>query len=78
MNWPPFVIGVVAVVSGTLGLIFRGWLARTIASFQRATFGQAGEFVASRSTPNGLIAPGVISILMGAALILLSLFYHKP
>jgi hypothetical protein len=76
-NLTPFVAGIIMVVSGALVLIFRAWLAPTIASLQRATFGKAGENLASKASAKGLIAPGVMFILIGVGMVLLSLFYHR-
>lgn len=62
---------------GGLILDFREWIAPKIAMLQRATFGRAGEVLASKATSKGLIAPGIGFMLIGAGMAALSIFYHR-
>jgi hypothetical protein len=74
VEWVPFGIGAALVVAGGIVIIFRNALFRAIAANQRAFFGKFGESVAKRGSARGLVSPGIFSMVLGAAMIALSIF----
>lgn len=67
------IAGTVFVILGIALIIGRKAFSKFTADAQRATFGKAGEKVASQANPGYLAAVGVFFVLGGAALVIIML-----
>ena len=79
LNWPPFIMGVLALIAGVLIVRYRVRLAARIVKSNRAMFGALGRRFTVKQSPRAYGVAGICFMIFGAVLVVLLLvssFFH--